>query len=327
MTLLRAGLWERDTVLASTPDAPQWTALWQAAREQAVSGLLLRGAAHLPQAQLPPPELRMRMMADADATERSNEALAVIEAGLLSFFREAGLRPLVQKGSLSARHYEKPELRSCGDIDLYLPGTDFEKARRLVPEAKTEADGSAVFERNGITVELHPSYYDLHIPPEKLPVPGSVCGELLLQSAHICKHAIGTGIGLKQLCDMARALYATEGRYEKDELRKALKTAGLLRWHRMLCTFLVEDLGLDAACCLPDFRPGNAGTLRRIVYSGGNFGQAAPRRKAALRKNDFLRKVDTAAAFLRRLPFSLRYAPRETWATFRELTAGNLHKR
>ena len=48
---------------------------------------------------------------------------------------------------------------------------------------------------------------------------------------------------------------------------------------------------------------------------------------AALRKGTAVRKADTLAAFLCRLPFSLRYAFRETIATLRELAAGNLRKR
>lgn len=325
--LLRAGLWERDVTLPAGPDAAQWRALLEAARGQAVSGLLRQGIARLPEAQLPPAELRLALLAEADAIERAYGAMARTEAALLAFFSEAGLHPLVQKGSQAAKYYACPQARSSGDIDLFLPGAEFDKVQALVPHAHPDPSGSLVFVRDGVTVELHPRYYDLHFAPEKLPAPGSAAGEILLQSAHICKHAIGTGIGLKQLCDLARTLYATEGRYDKDELREALRKTGLLRWHRLLCSLLTEDLGLDAGCCLPDFRPCSAGPLRRIVRRGGNFGQAAPQRKAALRKGGAARKADTAAAFLRRLPFSLRYAPRETFAMLRELASGNLRKR
>lgn len=325
MTLLRAGLWERDTTLASVPDAVQWNAVLETAHAQAVTGLLLRGLEHLPQEQLPPQPLRLRLMAETISLERASAAQVRTETDLLAFWIGKGLHPLVMKGSRAARHYLHPELRSCGDIDLFFPEDEFARAKALVPEAVTEPDGSAVFTRDGIPVELHPRYYDLPLPPEQLPPPGSVCGELLLLSAHICKHAIGAGVGLKQLCDLARALYATEGRYDKEELRDALHRAGLLRWHRMLCSLLVRDLGLDPACCLPDFRPVPAVGLRHIVRRGGNFGQAGPRRRAVLHKSAAVRKVNTAVAFLRHLPFSLHYAPRETCATIRELTRGNLH--
>jgi hypothetical protein len=52
--------------------------------------------------------------------------------------------------------------------------------------------------------------------------------------------------------------------------------------------------------------------LRRIVRSSGHFAHHAPTKAA------------TAGAFLRRLPFSLSYCPRETFATVWELVIGNL---
>ena len=165
-----------------------------------------------------------------------------------------------------------------------------------------------------VTVELHPRYYDIHRPAAKLPAPGTPCGEILLLSAHIFKHVIGHGLGCKQLCDMAVALARLDGKYDKAELREALKRAGLLRWHTLLCSLLVADFGLDPACCLADFRPVDPERLRRIVRTAGHFGQHAHKKAA------------TAGAFLRRLPFSLSYCPRETFATIWELALGNLKK-
>ena len=327
IVLLQAGLWEQDATLAYVPDAAQWDAVLTGARAQAVTGLLLRGLEHLPQEQLPPQALRLHLMAEFVSLERTSAAHARTEAALLDFFAGKGLHPIVMKGSRAARSYCHPELRCCGDIDLFFPVDEFAGAKALIPEAVTEPDGSALFTRNEIPVELHSRYYDLHVSPEQLPPPGSVCGELLLLSAHICKHAIGTGVGLRQLCDLARALHASEGRYDKEELRSALQRAGLLRWHRMLCSLLVTDMGLDAACCLPDFRPVHAGWLRRIVRRGGNFGQAGFLRRNAMHKSSAVRKAGTAAAFLRRLPFSLYYAPGETCALIRELVRGNLRRK
>lgn len=143
-------------------------------------------------------------------------------------------------------------------------------------------------------------------------------------SAHILKHAIGEGVGCKQLCDVARALDQAEGRYDKAALAGALRACGLQRWHRLLCSLLVSELGLDPAHCLPDFRPCDPAPLRRIVLRGGAFGYADPARLQAARRGPAARKIHAAGAFLRRLPLSLRIAPRETLATVGELVRGNL---
>ena len=138
------------------------------------------------------------------------------------------------------------------------------------------------------------------------------------------KHAIGAGVGCKQLCDFALALARTDGKYDKEQLCAYLKRAGLLRWQRVLCSLLVADLGLDPACCLPDFTPGDPAPLRRIVLEGGAFGLFDPSREKAVRAGKTVRKMQAAGAFLKRLPFSLRVAPRETVATIGELVKGNL---
>ena len=315
LELLRAGLWEQDLRLAAVPDAAGWERLFRLGREQAVMGLVLRGAAHLPEGQRIPEELQPLAQAWETAASRAGARYAQVQEALLAEFAAAGLHPVVKKGTESAKYYADPSVRQAGDIDLFLPEGEFQRALALVPEAQASPDEAAFFVRDGVTVELHPRYFDIHLPPARLPAPGTPCGELLLLSSHIFKHAIGPGVGCKQLCDLARALAALEGRYDKQELAAALRRAGLLRWHRLLCSLLVADFGLDPACCPADFQPVDPKRLRSIVRSSGHFSHHA-KTKAA-----------TAGAFLRRLPFSLSYCPRETFATIRELALGNLLNR
>ncbi len=328
-TVLRAGLWEQDLRLDAAPAAADWQAILQLAREQAVLGLVYRGMAHIPADQLPPSAARMRLLADVDQLERRVRALAAVQEELLTCFAKADLHPAVQKGSEAGKYYAQPFLRESGDIDLYFPEGEFPRAEKLVREGLAEApqtssDGSLVYKYKGATIEHHARYFDLHVPANRLPEVPSVIAELVMLSAHILKHAIGEGVGCKQLCDMARALDRTDGTYDKAALRDTLRRCGLLRWHRLLCSLLVSDLGLDPERCLPDFTPCNPDPLRRIVLRGGAFGFADPARRQAAGRGPVARKLHAAGAFLRRLPFSLRYAPRETLATVAELVKGNL---
>lgn len=320
LDLLRAGLWEQDLHMPAVPDTDGWIQLMQMARSQSVMGLFLRGLAHLPADQQPPESVQQDLFRWRTALERTFERHARVQARLLDEFPAAGVHPVVQKGSEAAKYYAFPAMRQVGDIDLYCP--EFELARTLAPEARIAADGAAVFTREGVTVELHPHYYDVHLPASKLPAPGSPCGELLLLSAHAFKHAIGAGVGYKQLCDLTLALTRLEGRYDKKELAAVLGRAGLLRWHRLLCSLLVEDLGLDSACCLEDFRPCNPEPLRHIVREAGSFGKN--HRKKEHQQSALQRKAAIAGSFLRRLPFSLRFGAREALFTIGELASGNL---
>jgi len=325
LRLLRAGLWERSVYLPKLPDEASTGRLLEMGRNQAVVGLLLRSVTHLPKDQVPPSSIRMQLLAESDEIERQNLQINLVERETRAFFEEHGLHPIVQKGSQAAKHYAMPLLRQSGDIDFYLPGESFRQACALVPDGSLSPDGSFVFLRKGVVVELHPHYFDLHLPESQLPPVPSACAELLLYSSHILKHALGAGIGIKQLCDMARALAGMEGSYDKQELEDAFRKAGLLRWHRMLCSLLVDQLDLNPKYCLPSFKPCRYSTLERIIREGGNFGLSRPLRKKGLRaRNPFIRKCTTALSFMGRLPFSLRYAPREAVATFRELLRGNV---
>lgn len=312
LAILRAGLWERALQLSSVPDTAGWEQLLALSREQAVMGLLLKGIAHLPAEQRPPEEIQPILVTMEEAFSRANARYARVQGELLLQLADAGLHPVIQKGSEAAKYYADPSARQVGDIDLFLPEGEFQRARALFSNAKMASDSAVVLVRDKVTIELHPRYYDIHRRMDKLPAPGSPCGEILLLSAHIFKHVIGHGLGCKQLCDMAVSLARLDGKYDKAELRAALKCAGLLRWHNLLCSLLVADFSLDPACCLADFRPVGPERLRRIVRNSGHFAHHAPTKAA------------TAGAFLRRLPFSLSYCPRETFATVWELALGNL---
>ena len=325
LKLLRAGLWEKPVILQHSLNDPDATRLLEMARRQAVVGLLLRGITHMPKEQLPSPRIRMQWLTEGDEIERQNLQINLIERDNRTFFERHGLHPVTQKGSQAAKHYALPLLRQSGDIDFYLPGDSFRQACALIPDGTRASDGSLVYRSKGVLVELHPRYFDLHLPVDKLPAVPSICAELLLYSAHILKHALGAGVGIKQLCDMARSLADLEGTYDKQELEAFFRKAGILRWHQMLCSLLVEDLGLDPKYCLPSFKRCNYRALERIIQKGGNFGLAGPLRKKGLRaRNPLVRKALTALYFVGRIPFALRYAPKEAWATFRELIRGNI---
>ena len=315
LAILRAGLWEQDLALPSAPTLAEWEQMLTLGRKQAVMGLVLRGIAHLPEEQQAPEEIQPVLATIEEAFSRANERYTRAQVALFQHLAEFKLHPIVQKGSEAAKFYANPSVRQVGDIDLYLPEADFRRVRILFPRAKMAADGALVMTRDQVTVEVHPRYYDIYRRAEKLPAPGSPCGELLLLSAHIFKHAIGHGLGCKQLCDLAVALARLDGKYDKEELRAALKYAGLLRWHTLLCSLLVADFDLDPACCLADFRPVDPKRLRRIIRGSGHFSHHAKTKTA------------TAGAFLRRLPFSLSYCPRETIAYIWDLTLGNLWRR
>ena len=156
-----------------------------------------------------------------------------------------------------------------------------------------------------------------------LPVP-SPLPNLLSLNAHLLKHIMGHGVGLRQFCDMARAYHALRGSYSPGELEAVYRRTGLLRWSAQLHTFLTEHLGLPR-----DVLP-YAGTdartsprLLHIVLEGGNFGQYGKTRAKASRAG-WERKLHTFLSFWRHRDFSGAYARGEAFWTSIKLITGNL---
>jgi putative flippase GtrA len=140
-------------------------------------------------------------------------------------------------------------------------------------------------------------------------------------SAHIFKHASGPGIGLRQLCDMAVAYDRLA--FEPDVLLKTYRKAGLLKWNVLLYSFLRKYLGLRDIFG-DSVKTVDPTPLLTIVEEGGNFGHFDASRKEALTGETHQRKIDTAKRYLKRLPFALKYAPREAVRYFIDLIRGNM---
>ena len=271
-SLLRAGLWEREPDdLSPFPltDA-QWWEVYRMSVRQTVAGTVFRGLHHLPEEYLPADALMIHWVAKADRIERKNRRMDAALRLLLQRMGREGLHPVLLKGQGVAALYGHPLLRECGDIDLYFPSEKEEREaaelmRRAGCRTERQPDGSVCYSWQGVEVEHHTRLFDLHNPllrgylsalvgrhgftdirtedGASLPVPAPL-PNLLLLNAHLLKHIMGHGVGLRQFCDMARAYHALRGSYSPVELEAAYRRTGLLGWSAQLHTFLTEHLGL-----------------------------------------------------------------------------------
>lgn len=350
--LIRAELWGKkaETAAGLALTAADWRAVVSLAGEQTVTGLAFGGLQRLNPASAPPDDLLMGWAVAADAIERRNKQMNAAVEAITAAFRRKGLSPVVQKGQGAARHYEEPLLRECGDIDLYFAGKDdWDKALCLLRhkgiDFADQPDGAVAYRLMGFEVEHHRRLLDLYNPfkqktAEKvvsmegfsriwlsenegagIDVPRPIT-ELLLQYLHILKHALGHGIGLRQLCDMARACHSLRGSFDTQKLEMLCLRLGIDRWCRLLHRFLVDRLGLDVGSLpYPTLAP-SAQRLESIVWRGGNFGFHDPALgKGATRAK---RKLQTATAYGRNLAFGLRCAPGETFWLIAQLTRGQM---
>ena len=103
-----------------------------------------------------------------------------------------------------------------------------------------------------------------------------------------------------------------------------LKKAGMIKWQTLLANFINNRLGIQIPSPGKEKIPDTP--LLKIVEEGGNFGHHASGRGKAMEKSVAGRKLDTVKRLVRKLPFSLRYAPKETLRTIVSLTVGNFKK-
>lgn len=353
--LLRSGLWERpiEDVTPFPLRDDQWRSLWRLARQQTVCGLIYRGLQYLPEPLWPTSLVLAGWLVEIERIERENKAMNECVSALYSLFSSAHIRNVLQKGQGVAGLYPYPLLRECGDIDFYFPtDEDWRAASNLITtklklRTSQRADGSICYYYQNICVEHHRFLIDLQTPsarkvlkkleerdgfecfkPSLINDEGwlvpSVLVNLVLLNAHILKHAMGHGVGLRQLCDMARAYHIYQGRYTNQELVALYRKVGLTKWCRLLHGFLVYDLGLDPNDLPEPAYSSDYGTdiLREIVYCGGNFGQHHKDFEQISKKNGWLRKVDTLKAYWVNMRFSCTIAPKEFFWGLWQLVKG-----
>lgn len=352
LALLRAGIGinntlpSRDDLFPLTPI--EWREVQVLAQRQTVSGFTFAGLERLADDLMPPDELVLRWVAKVDQIEKNYKLITLAQSSLLHALRERGVRPVVQKGLSVARYYPEPELRECGDIDICLPEAEIaaavEFARSLGQSVEIHADGSRSFAFRGFLVELHSRLIGLSAPGARrrlaaivdrhaadprlsadLPAPAPLL-ELLLLDVHIMRHAFGTGIGLRQICDYVCAASSLRGHYDPAEFARACADLGIARWTALLNAFAVRYLGADPDALAPSGYKSDSNlpvsTLMDIIIAGGNFG----RHPGATAAHVSGSKLHTLAMLLRRARFSLSLAPAEaTWNLLR-LAAGQLRR-
>ena len=340
LVLLRAGLWEKDLEsLSCFPlTAKEWLDVYQQALCQTVSGIVYRGIIRLPDELIPPEDILLRWVVRAEAIQQRNRHMNEVVNELCSLFKNEEIRTVLQKGQGIASLYEYPLMRECGDIDLYFPSRkERNKADLFVRQQGIQtgkgADGSIHYDWKGVIVEHHSRLLDLYSPfrqdylnqlEKKIGFTTVRLGKeedgevtvaapvlyLLMLNVHILKHALGLGVGLRQLCDMARAYYKWHATMEKYELCEIYRKTGLVRWSNLLHSALREYLGVPVTC-LPDDRDKQESPwpLFHIIQQGGNFGRSTG--CCLVSGTGWQRKLFTAQSFFRNGRFIFRYAPWE----------------
>lgn len=300
--LLRMGLWGecRENLPYFPLSTDEWSSIYEISISQTVEGVVYEGILLLPKEYLPPYAILLRWIAKIDGVERYNRKMRQNLSLLAGGLSKHDIPFVLLKGLGLAENYNKPLLRVSGDVDLCFPN---EKAYRQANELLRSkgcqiqrGDHNSVFYNfNSIQVEHHTKMIDVFNPfcqkfiknfisveenksrqmdvgGEKVPLPSYILSQVQT-NAHILKHYLGFGIGLRQFCDVARLCYKKEDDFDGEELRFIYKKIGLGTWMEVVHSFLVKELGLDQYK-LPYAIARNyeTQTILKDVLNSGNFG-------------------------------------------------------
>ena len=303
LSVLRSALWGHPV---QVPDGfNDWGAVMKLANMQAVNGLVWDVMVTNQKIKASIPEQALAAMRDIPKNNLSmhtklNNALILVVTTL----REHGIEPVLLKGQGLAKYYPVPELRQCGDIDLYVGLDNYEKAYDVLKPIVSDIDekdriweGDKHFHANigSVLIEIHRFAYVLK--DETLNRVYQSYAENGLESnlasmdfggisvntpaddfnvyyvfKHMWHHCVTSGVGLRQLCDMA--VFLNVHNVDKEYLGRILDDMKDLKpWQTFGC-LIVDYLGLSREK-FPFYnrhKHWKGKRLLKLILDEGNFG-------------------------------------------------------
>ena len=307
LELLRAGLWgiapDLDDFRSENTD---WRAVLRIASEQTMVVVVADGIEMLPEELWPSKEAILKLAVMRLRTESAHRLLNSTIAQIVTALDAAGVQSVLLKGQGLARNYPVPELRQCGDIDLYVGEENYARVHELLVPVATEIDDVSCLSvgkhfhvsMGKVLIEVH-RFADVHSSPTfnkvyqeyasaglsddlvaldfggvKVNTPADNFNAFYVFN-HMWHHFMNEGVGLRQVCDWMLFLHSRHGKLELGYLEEILRKMDLLDSWKSFGCMLVDYLGMPAeefpfydATYLAKGRK----VLQRILAEG-NFGQ------------------------------------------------------
>lgn len=331
--LVKAGLWEQDVLLSNFGQI-DFNEVYRLAEEQSVVGLVAAGIEHVVDVKIPQ-KVALTFVGVTLQLEQQNNAMNGFVAKLIDQLRIQDVYAILVKGQGIAQCYERALWRACGDIDLLLSDTNYEKAKAyLLPLAVNLEQEYKAFKHQGMTmkegfvVELHGTLHsrlskriDKVIDEAQNDVfcggnvrswqngstqvflPG-VDDDVLFVFTHILHHFYIEGIGLRQICDWCRLLWTYKDKLNVGLQEKRLKEMGLISEWKSFAALSVDWLGMPVEA-MPLFSSDKkwsrkAEQIIEFVLESGNFGHNRDASEGKI--NSVWRKMKDFASHIRLFP-------------------------
>ena len=307
-TLLRSALWgSAPDVAATEVSSRDLGEVLKLAKAQTVMGLIANEVMTRGEfAALLSPTSKERLTLMVQENYVTYLRLNAVLLSIVLELRKHGVDPVLLKGQGISKYYLIPELRQCGDIDIYVGQENFEKACDVIGAMSTPEDhqgdipslkhyhtriGHAFIEIHRYTDVYWPKRYDrvyqkisdagMHSDPVPLDFGGvpvlspSVDFNVFFIFNHFWHHFIADGVGLRQMCDWVRLLHVNHGKINLDYLSDVLSEMKLMKEWQVFGYIAVNTLGLPADE-MPFYDPKYkkaAEKVLELIMLEGNFGK------------------------------------------------------
>lgn len=319
-SLLRAALWNTPVVIEGAID---WDRVLKFANHHGNTALLADVAVRMKDDIKPSDALSVTLRSAMRNNLLQQMHLRQILVSAVKLLREHGIEPVLLKGFGLASLYPNPALRQFGDIDIFVGLDNFHAAcalLRTLPggyhwEEEHDSGRHYNIDFGNYPLETHRVSADVADPKENKVYAGierdglfentqrlDLDGfSLTLPSKefmvfftfyHAWHHFLTTGVGWRQLSDLALTLHAYHEQLDLNRLREWIVAMHLMKQWQTFGYLLVDRLGLsqeelpfyDDGCCR------TAQRLYRNVMEVGNFGRVS-RFKAKKPKRRFWHKI------------------------------------
>lgn len=284
------------TVIPDSAKSIDWYDFLQYCNRQGIIGIVFEG---LQRANLRiPPTVLFQWLSYSESIKSKNRDINHRIVEIQSFFQDKGYRTCILKGQANGLMYPKPEVRSPGDIDIWVEG-NAEDIINLILRSWPNAPYSLhhikmpIFKDVSVEVHYRPtgittwnldkllqSYIrkiaDNQFTHKEKFYDVEICSltdgfNALYQILHMYGHFFATRNSFKQFVDYYYLLKKSLIKEEKDECRQMFKTLKLEKYASGIMWIMKEVLGLDENYLIGDVNEKEGRRLLGESYYYGTF--------------------------------------------------------
>lgn len=298
-SLVRCGM-GKEKELPCIPTPREWEELFDISKKQTLAAITFNGVQALPQEQRPPKDILLQWYSTCESNRRASNGLTRKAIAVSQKFKAEGFNSCILKGQGIARLYPNPELRTPGDIDIWLQGGTervLQYIRSITPECEPtyhhvdfDISPDASIEVHYRPTWMYNPFHNRHLqrffaqseqeqfsntvatPFGKLNTP-TVSFNRIFIPIHIYRHLFSEGIGLRQILDYYYVLAQGFTAEEKALCQSQFRLFGISRFMRALMYVMQQVFMLEDEFLITDPDSNHGKFLLHEIISAGNFGK------------------------------------------------------